>query len=234
MRFKFLWVALLAAFIAGPSIAQEWALPLGAKDTSPLSMHVRSGVLYWDALFNPAAADTNGIKTSFEGPQVADTVITFTAGESDNLDYPRNVTLQVAGTQANVDVGTVTLTGTNILGDTITEDYAFTENMAPGTVTGTKAFKSVTSLAIHVQDGGNVMIGVGFGAKFGLRSTNITNGVLFADMDGTREATPPTVTASPTAIESNGITFNTAPNGARDYHWLVAISPYRTLTADSR
>src|SRR5690606_33597935 len=109
-----------------------------------------------------------------------------------------------------------------------------TENMAPGTVTGTKAFKTVSSATIHQQDGGNVMIAFGFGAKFGLKSTNITNGVLFADCDGTREATPPTVTASPTAIESNTISFNTAPNGARDYHFLVAVAPYRNLTSDSR
>lgn len=233
MRFKFLLVAMLAS-IAMPSLAQEWALPLGAKSSGPLSMHVRSGVFYWDALFNPAALDTNAVKTSFEGPVDADTLITFTAGASDAIDYARNITITVDGTNTNVDVGTVTLTGTNILGDTITEAYAFTEDMANGTLTGAKAFKTVSTLAIHQQDGGNVMIAVGIGVKFGLKSTNITNGVLFADVDGTREGTAPTVTASPTAIESNGITFNTAPNGARDYHWLVAISPYRNLTSDSR
>lgn len=235
MRGWFVLAGLLGlAVCAGLSGAREGVLTIKQKQQEPPELSMRSGQPEWLAWINPAAGDTNAVKTSFEGPVAGDTTITFTDEESAVIDYARNITLTVAGTQANVDVGTVTLTGTNILNQTITEDYAFTENMAAGTLTGAKAFKSVSSLAIHQQDGGNVLIAVGIGVKFGLPQTDVCNPVVFVNHDGTRDSTAGTVTVSGSAVESNGITFATAPTGTKDYHVYAVFSPFSAVTAATR
>jgi len=232
MRFKILLVGALLAIVGGSVWAQEWVHPL-KTDHGPVTMHVTSGASYWSALFNPAAADTDAVHSVYATSASAATTQTFTAAESAVLDYPRNVTLTISGTTANVNGGTTTLTGKNILGDTITEAYTLTENTVE-TLTGAKAFKSVSSLLINIQDGTNVKVSVGIGSKFGMQTTNVTNGVVLADVDGIKETTAPTVAVSGAAIESNTISFNTAPNGTKDFSYVTLVSPYRVTTSDTR
>lgn len=232
MRFRFLVVGFLLAIVTGTVLARETILPM-ITESAPVTLHVTSGAVYWAALFNPAAPDTDAVHSVYEASSLQDTTYTFTANESALLDYPRTVDVTVSGTAANIDVGTATITGTNSLDETITDTYSFTENTA-GTLAGTKAFKTISTLAVHQQDGANVHVSVGLGNDFGMPMTNLTNGVVFADVDGTRESTPPTVAVSGTAIESNTIAFNTAPNGTKDFSYVVLVSPYRVTTSDTR
>ena len=89
---------------------------------------------------------------------------------------------------------------------------AFTVN-ALSTEIGTKAFKTITSIAVPAMDGVGVTIDVGIGEKLGLPYKLTHNTVLAAAINNVREAVAPTVTVSPTAIESNTIDLDTALGG---------------------
>jgi hypothetical protein len=116
-------------------------------------------------------------------------------------DVPRNITVTHAIVAVGTDtVGTITITGTDVFGATISEVII---PSAGGVATGAKAFKTVTSVvgAGWVIAGGNDTIKVGVGNKLGLpvliaAATNCILGVV-----GTANVVP-TTTASATLISS--------------------------------
>ena len=90
-------------------------------------------------------------------------------------DVPRNLTVKVAATTAvDIAAGNVVVTGTNVEGTTITENFAVTADTA-GTITGNKAFKTVTGVLVPQQDGASVTIAIGYGAKLGIGMRNIAS-----------------------------------------------------------
>lgn len=89
---------------------------------------------------NPAAADADAIGLW----HLTDAAQTITAGLV-NPDYPR--ALAVVGSVAGI-TGDVTITGTNMAGETITETLALNGTTAKA---GTKAFKTVTKVVLPVQ-----------------------------------------------------------------------------------
>lgn len=128
-------------------------------------------------------------------------------------DTPRNVTATAGGTSADVKAIQVIVAGTNINNEAITETLpAFTVNTT-GTVTGSKAFKTITSITIPAHDGTGATTAVGTGGKLGLPEKLSRNTVLAAYLNGTKEGTPPTVATSASAVESNTATLNSALNG---------------------
>ncbi len=175
-------------------------------------------VLEYQAITNPVAAETNDVATAIAGATSA-AAITVTAGLS-NPDVPRNLVI-TPGT-STVDVGTCTITanGTNILGATISEDFAFAGNASSAT-TGSKAFKTVTSLAFAAScEDGNFAAtwSVGVGEKIGLkRCLDAAGHLAFSTIDGALEATRGTMAISATAVESNTIDFNGTMDGASDF-----------------
>lgn len=168
-------------------------------------------------LGSPAAADTDIIHAAVTDTGEEQTVTTgFTAP-----DVPRCVTATAGGTAADIADVQVIVHGTNAEGVAISETLpAFTENSA-GTVTGSKAFRTVTSVVLPAHDGTAATTSIGTGEKVGLGHRLARNTILAAYLGGAKEGTPPTVAVSASAIESNTVDLNSALNGTEvivDYY----------------
>ena len=142
-------------------------------------------------------------------------------------DVPRNLVITIGGTAANVPTGNIVVTGKNVEGATITENFALTLDTLT-TITGVKAFKSITSIAAPLADGTGVTVAVGFGAKLGIGLRNIASmpiKVLVRAATGN----PPTETLedpaasnfSATLVENNTVTTTTAQDGAKEFRVYV-------------
>ena len=130
-----------------------------------------------------------------------------------NPDFCRNVTATAGGTAADIKAIQVTVTGTNIWGQTITEDLpAFTVNTA-GTVVDSKAFATVTEVVIPAHDGTGATTSVGTGAKLGLPVCLSRNTVVAAYLANVKEGTAPTVAVDADEVEKNTVTLNSALDG---------------------
>lgn len=130
-------------------------------------------------------------------------------------DVPRNIVVTTGGTTADCAAGNVVVSGKNALGGSISENLAIT-NTQNGSTTGSKAFKSVSSISLPAeQSGHNCTFALANGAKLGLnRCLDIAGDVGHATFNGVKETTAPTVAASATAVESNTVTLNSALNGS--------------------
>lgn len=132
-------------------------------------------------------------------------------------DVPRNI---VASMNTSTS-GSLKLTGTDI------NDAAITENLTwsaeSGAKASTKAFKTVTRV-----DGtcttNTAQFTMGTGDLLGMRTTLATNTVIFCALDGTREATAPSVTVSSTVLSLNTIDTSSAPAGKVTKIWYIAGS----------
>lgn len=130
---------------------------------------------------------------------------------------PRNVS--VTGNASGI-AGNVVVTGTNYNGDTITETIALS---GASTVAGTKAFASVTSIALPAKTNtSGDTVSVGIGSVLGLPYKLAHNTVIAVFLDNAKEGTAPTVTTSTTALESNTISLSSSLSGkAVDIYLLV-------------
>lgn len=167
---------------------------------------------------NAVAADTDGVLAATATSTAATTVTTGFA----NPAVPRNITATAGGTAGDIKAVQVKITGTNYADEVITEDLpAFTVDTA-GSVTGNKAFKTVTKVEIPAMDGAGATVAIGFGDKLGLPFKLSHNTVLAAYLDNTKEGTAATVAVSATAVESNTIDLNSALDGkAVDAYLMV-------------
>lgn len=163
-----------------------------------------------DLLGSPAAADTDAVLAAVTDTG-EDQVIT--EGIS-NPDAARNVTATAGGTATDVKAVQVIVAGTNVYGEAITETLpAFTVNTA-GSVTGSKAFKTITSITIPAHDGTGATTAVGVGTKLGLPVKLDRDTIVNAYLAGVRETTRPTaVVFSSSAVESNTVVLNSTLNG---------------------
>lgn len=156
------------------------------------------------------AADADGIHAaitaSAEEVTEVDTEITDPA-------VPRNITATAGGTAGDIKAVQVTVTGLNFADEEISEDLpAFTEDTA-GTVTGSKAFKSVTGISIPAMDGAGVTVTVGFGEKLGLPYKLVHDTVMAAYLDNAKEGTAPTVAVDADSVEGNTMKLNSSLAG---------------------
>jgi hypothetical protein len=165
----------------------------------------------------PVVATTNAVLTTNAGPTSA-AALTISTGLS-NPDVPRNLTITPTGTTTDVESCVITVTGTNIFGQTITEDFTFAAD-ASTAQTGNKAFKTVTSVAFPAscESGGFAATWiVGVGSKLGLKRCLANAGdMVFSIFNGAYEATRGTTAANATAIESNTFIPNGTMDGAKD------------------
>jgi hypothetical protein len=147
---------------------------------------------------------------AFDGGQTAAPDVITTGITQPSV--PRNITATVGGTATDIAAVQVTIEGTNYANEPISEKLdAFTANTA-GTVTGDKAFKTVTKITIPAHDGTGATTAIGFGEKLGLPFELAHNTVLAVYKDNVLEAEAPTVTTSATNIEDNTIDLNSALN----------------------
>lgn len=138
---------------------------------------------------------------------------TITAAITDP-DVPRVISATSGGTAADIKAIQVTINGTNEWDVAITEVLpVFTVNSAT-TVTGSLAFKTVTSIVIPAHDGTGATTAIGDGAKLGLGVTHARDTVIQAYLDGALEGTRPTVVADDDEVEKNLITLNSALDGS--------------------
>lgn len=170
----------------------------------------RSAGTFSRSLGSPAAASTTAVHaavTDNGSQQLVTTGIT-------QPDVPRNITATAGGTSADVKAVQVIVAGTNSEGVSITETLpAFTVNTT-GTVTGSKAFKTVTSITIPAHDGTGATTAIGTGSKLGVGQRLTRNSVQNAYFGGTKEGTAPTVATSSSAVESNTVTLNSSLDGS--------------------
>ena len=155
------------------------------------------------------AASANGVHAAITDTGAPVTVTTAIT----NPVYPRNITATAGGTAGDIKAIQVVITGTNINDEVITETLpAFTVDTA-GIVTGSKAFKTVTSIAIPAHDGTGATTAIGWGDKLGLPYKRAHYPHIGTFLNNTLEGTAPTFVASTSAEESNTIDLNSALNG---------------------
>lgn len=134
----------------------------------------------------------------------------------------RNITATAGGTAADIKAVRVEITGTDMNDEVIVETLApFTVNTA-GSVAGSLAFKSVTSIKIPAHDGIGATTAIGFGEILGLPHKLAHNTVLAAYLDNAREGTAPAVTCSAADLDCNTIDLDSALNAkVVDVYYVV-------------
>lgn len=146
---------------------------------------------------------------------LTDATQTVTTGIT-NPDFPRIVT--VKGNASGI-TGNVVITGTDINGGAVTDTIALS---GASEVLGTKAFKTVTSIALPVEvHAGTDTVSVGVGNKIGFPSAiPNTSLVLAKSFDGSVDSS--TITAGATAQASLAAVAGTF-NGTKEYAlWFIA------------
>lgn len=173
------------------------------------------------SLGSPALGTTTAVHAAVTDNGAEQTITTGIT----NPDVPRNVTATAGGTAGDIKAIQVVVTGTDANGAVLTETLpAFTVNTA-GTVTGSKAFATVTSVVIPAHDATGATTAIGTGAKVGLGVKLATDTVIGAHLAGTRESTRPTVAVSSSVLASNTVTLSSALAGTAvlvDYYEIPA------------
>ncbi len=184
------------------------------------SYQSKYGAVYVQSWTNPVGASATAVHAAVTlGAAAQDVNTSLTAP-----DFPRNVS--VTGNASGI-AGNVVVTGTNIRGVAITETIALSGS---STVVGNKAFATVTNVNMPAKtNSSGDTVSVGVGVKLGLERLLTADLVLATAVNGTYEATRPTVAKSSTAIESNTIITNTAPNGSKPI--MCAYVTTETTTA---
>jgi flagellin-like hook-associated protein FlgL len=177
-------------------------------------------------LGKPIAADDDRILNDQATSTATTTVTTFLA----QPDVPRNITVTAGGTAGDIKTGTVVVTGTNVEGAAISENFVFADDTT-GAQTGSKAFKTVTSILFPVQDGTGATYDVGVGSKLGIGMRNIASMPIevMVNTAGTETIEAASASAfSTSAVESNTVTTTTAMTGAigfrvyvLNYKWAI-------------
>ena len=156
------------------------------------------------------AADPDGILDGQESAADAVTTVTEFLAQP---PYPRNITILPGGTTDDVKAASITVNGTNIANQAISEAFAFLANATEAKV-GAKAFKTITSVVIPAQDGASATFDVGWGDKLGLPFMASGNSVLHVLFDGVKETTAPAVVFDADEIEKNTIDLHSALDGS--------------------
>jgi hypothetical protein len=155
----------------------------------------------------PVVADPDRIVTSVN---LTNTSLTVAA----QPDCPRNITVTVTDTTPGVVAGTVTVTGKDARGATISEAFDFSSFTSAEAKNGTKIFASVVSVVTSgftaLGGSGDETIIVGVGTVIGLPTPIArTTAVKHVYLGGTRVAAP-TVTAgdNTSGIDASASTYN--------------------------
>ena len=172
--------------------------------------------LEWTAA-QAATADTDGVHAAITDNGASQTITTGIT----NPPCPRNITATAGGTSGDIAAVQVIVTGTNYNDEVITETLpAFTAD-TPGSVTGSKAFKTVTSVVIPAHSNTGATTAIGYGDKLGLPYLLSHNTLLMTFLNNVLEGTAATIAFSSTLIESNTIDLNSALNGTAVDAYLI-------------
>lgn len=201
----------LALIVALASIPNAWASSV-QRYNRDIKVPTQA-MMEHQAWATPVIAVTNNLKNAASlTTGQANTISTFLL--SGTPDYPRNITITTGGTTANVGACTAVVTGTNFFDQVKTENFTITSTQN-GTTTGSKAFKTVTSVLFPsaCTTGSGVTMSIGVGNKLGMkRCTDMAGKYVFSIFNSAYETTRGTMVGTTAAVESN--TF--APNGTMD------------------
>lgn len=165
------------------------------------------------------AADSDGMK---DGAATSATAITTISTFLRQPDWPRNIVVVVtATTAADIAAGNIVVTGLNFADEVITETHAVTADTA-GTFTGTKAFKTVTSVAVPIQDGASVTVDVGWGMIFGLPYKLYADELVILKLFN-KAVDAATVVADITDIAKNTVDMAGTPDGEKDIDLYIIV-----------
>jgi hypothetical protein len=181
----------------------------GAEDTG---LKVDRAYVAHETWADPDAASEDG--TGLGSVETSDSEVTeVDVSGITHPDYPRNVVINPSdlGTVADIAACNITITGTDIDDQVITEDIAVVADQAHDTLSsGVKAFKTITGISIPTQDGADAEFLFGYGDVLGFKHKLAMNIVLCAFLDKSLEGTAPTVTVSTTVLSENTVDLNSA------------------------
>jgi hypothetical protein len=195
--------------MSAPSSLVQLNNPLAASAVQAYGSRTVNRLVPVEHVWSAAEAATAGeVKAAFATTTTGNTI---TSGIT-NPPCARNLVVTFGGTATDLAAVNTTISGTDIDGNVISEAFLATLNTG-STVTGSKAFKTVTSIVNGIHDGTGATIAVAFGDKLGLPYKFARNPVLRTFLGTTLEGTAATVAVSSSALESNTIDLNSALNG---------------------
>ncbi len=162
-------------------------------------------------IHNPALGSGVAVLTSGAASSVAPTTFTSFLAQP---DFPRNIVITPGASFGQNVVGVVN--GTDIFGHAISENFTFTSGQA-GATTGSKAFRTVTNIAMPLAASTGALVSVALGTKLGLhRCADDAGKYVFSEYGGVFEVTRGTMAINASNIESNTFVSNSALDGAHD------------------
>jgi len=170
-----------------------------------------------DVFIAPEAVDNDQIKTATAIQAGASWVdVTWESGDlTAQPNYARNVTLTFVDADTSITAGTVTITGTDLRGNTVSEIITGIATASSLTYSGDIAFATITSIVLSdfvgaTQTNDTLKIGNGkiFGLSNELDDSNDVTKVIENETDST------TYTVSTTY---NTIEFAADPDGSKNY-----------------
>lgn len=172
----------------------------------------------------PIAADEDGSELG-EVASASDEVTAVDVSSITQPDVPRNVVINPCdlGTVADIAAGDITVTGTDVAGNVVSEAIAVVENQAHDTTSdGAVAFATITGISIPAQDGADASFYFGYGDVLGLPFARKHVAVIAAYLDDTLEATAPTVVSNATDVSKNTVELDSSLDG-NDVDVVVAV-----------
>src|SRR3990167_5832036 len=181
--------------------------------TWPFASRMTAGTLHFKNLYNntfgytetqkkPAAADDDVILAATAATVGTDQ--TITSGLTDP-DVPRVLKIVPGGTTGDIQESDVIITGTNVEGKVITEEFSIPID-ASSAVEGTKVFRTVTSVNIDAQLSTAATFSVGTTNKLGVNHRLIPANTTVKVYYSTTVANPTVLTADtePTVVANWG------------------------------
>lgn len=191
---KFAWALTLALFATSAYANGPWK-----REFQDINLPSQE-MLEHQTWVGPVLGTTTFVKgATAQSSGVALTISSFSA----QPDYARNITLSPGLSTGSVGAGTAIVTGLNIFGKAISENFTISSGQSTVS-TGSKAFKSVSSVVIPASTGANVQWTVGIGNKLGVKSCLDRAGdYLASELNSVYDASRGTMAVDPALIESN-------------------------------
>jgi len=165
---------------------------------------------------SPVAASSTRLVNANAGVTTTATAVSITSIAL-QPDVPRNLVITPGTSTADIGTCTITVTGKNIFGATITETFASVADTATPIV-GNKAFKSVSSIAMPAACEDYPFAAtwsIGVGEKIGLKNCMDSSGDWFhSSVSGVKESTEATLAFDVDEVEKNTADFNGTMNGS--------------------
>ena len=226
----------------------------------PIASRTSAGTLHFKQLYSNTFAYTETQKKVAAANNTAVLAAkATTVGADQNVtdgltdpDVPRVLKVVPGGTTGDIQESVVTVTGTNVEGKVITDEFRFAADAASA-VEGTKAFRTVTNVNIDAQLSTAATFSVGITNKLGVNHRLVYQNTTVRVYYSATVASPtvltadtaPTVVTNASEVERNYLTPATAPDAGKFYvicytydHWSDGSSvndqsEYSTSTSTS-